>query len=217
MIKENVRVKERLSDVDRINIIKYLVAGNFTTDENGNTLYTPYFKKINDITAFFLYAVEGLTFEPNIDNSVYESIIGDNDLYEIYDFARERLFQYSEIDEMVKDMVEFEKQKIIHSYSKKDSLSELLDAITEKVKGFDLGSINIKDAFDMLSKIPENGINADSVVDAYFDSDYHKEKEQELVDAKNDKIRELKEENQKLKNQWSGRNVINYPKKQTDK
>ena len=58
MIKNNVKVKDRLSMDEKINATIYLTSSYFIDGE-----YTPYYRELSDIVVFFKYAVEGLEFE----------------------------------------------------------------------------------------------------------------------------------------------------------
>ena len=167
MIKEYVKVKELLSEAEKINMTNFLFDGYFLSGQNGEIIYTPYFREINKRTAFFLYAVEGLTFEEQKDEygnaiidetgesvmeSVYDCSVTDTDLRKLYDgvfssqnntYAGLKL-QLEQIDTDVRDMVEFKKLQIIHT--KKDSLSELLSMFTRKLDSLDLNDLNLEES-----------------------------------------------------------------------
>lgn len=213
MIKNNVQLKETLSVMDKINYINFLVDGYFDVDDDGDINYTPYFREINDISAFFSYCVTGLEFETITDRngnktleSVYQTVIKDKELMNLYSLAfasyiqNPLKIQLEEINSIVMDIVEFEKQKIIHA--KRDSLAELVDLIAEKLE-----TTNLEEVIGKLQKLAD--ITTQDVVNEYMSSEYHKKNEKALFDSKNEEIKKLKEENIKLKNQISARNVVN--------
>lgn len=122
MIKKNVQVKKSLSTIDKIMMTKELVEGYFVGGE-----YTPYYKEINDIVAFFTYCVDGIEFEYTEDEkgkkvreSVYNAVTKDSQLLDIYNsldpnYDGTLMAQIEAINNDVSDMVEFRKQCIIHS------------------------------------------------------------------------------------------------------
>lgn len=122
MIKKNVQVKKSLSTIDKIMMTKELVEGYFVGGE-----YTPYYKEINDIVAFFTYCVDGVEFEYTEDEegkkmreSVYNAVTKDSQLLDIYNsldpnYDGTLMAQIEAINNDVSDMVEFRKQCIIHS------------------------------------------------------------------------------------------------------
>ena len=126
MIKNDVKKKKELTVIDRINMTNFLVEGYFTDGK-----YTPYYRDLNDIVAFFRYCVDGIEFEK--DESVYNSVINDPKLMELYyespNFLPPELrLQLEKIDSDVTDMVEFRKQCIIHASTKiDDKVKEILD------------------------------------------------------------------------------------------
>lgn len=163
MIKDNVKVKELLSEADKINMTNFLCEGYFFTADDGSILYTPYLREINWRTAFFLYAVEGLTFEAQKDEdgniitdgsgetsieSAYDCSVSDDELDALYKkvfTGRSKTYetlksQLSIIENDVLDMVDFKKQQIIHT--QKDTLTEYLNVISEKMSSIDFNAIN---------------------------------------------------------------------------
>lgn len=131
MIKNDVKVKKQLTIVEIIKMTKELVEGYFIGGE-----YTPYYKEINDIVAFFKYCVDGLKFDIVEDGngkktleSVYNSVANDselmsmfNNLDEVYDSSL--LSQIESIHTDVADIVDFRKQFIIHSSTSIDKKVE---------------------------------------------------------------------------------------------
>lgn len=127
MIKNRPAIKKELSIEDKINMTKYLVSGYFISDE-----YTPYYRGINEIIAFFTYCVSGIEFETQKDTdgkpvkeSVYLAVTGDNELMELWrkrntNCSATLKSQLNEIYNDVSDIIDFEKQKLVHSSTSVD-------------------------------------------------------------------------------------------------
>lgn len=233
MVKNNVQVKEKLSVTDKINMTKGLVAGYFIDGE-----YTPYYSEINDIVAFFTYCVDGIEFSE--DESIYASVVEDKELMAMYtgsgipDLRPYKLReQLDEIYTIVKDMVEFEKQRIIHSSTPIDE--KVLEILEKESRNKDAELKLIKDTerlqkeqvkqLEYVNKIssmmtPEETVElnrlmlkngeydpnemAKVVADRYFESGKHDENLESVIQAKNDKIREL----EVYKQEHDARNVL---------
>ena len=218
MIKNDVQIKERLNIVDKINYINFLVSGYFDIDKYGNKKYTPYFREINDVIAFFTYCVTGLEFENVFDEngnkkmeSIYKAVTSDEELMNLYSvvftpygsggYYENLQEQLQEINETVMDIVEFEKQKIIHGERERNSFAELMDVIVDKIS-----KVNIDEAMKKIENF--SNITKQDIINEYMKSDYHIQNEKSLFDAKQEEIRKLREENTNLRNQISARNVL---------
>lgn len=164
MIKNNVSVKTKMDEKDVIAFTKDYADGFFSEDEFGNVSYTPYMKDLQFKLLFYLYCVDGLTFESVTDEAgkeVMEGALGAieddkevNDLFTgylkgIYK-GRPLSYQLGRIKKDALDMVEFRKQVIIHS--KKDALSDLLNVFSEKISSIDLSNFNPEAISDYIVK-----------------------------------------------------------------
>lgn len=236
MVKENVKIKSSLPIIDKINMIKYLVSGYFINGE-----YTPYFKEINDIVAFFKYCVEGLEFESKEDEngnevpeSIYEVVINDEELMELWE--RRYYVLKSQLETIytdVLDMVEFEKQRLIHSSTSIDD--KVLEILQKESRNKDAELKALQEAervqkaqakqLEYANKIsemmtPEETVElnrlvlkkceydpnemAQIIADRYLESNHHTDNVESVLAAKNDKIREL----ESYKKMYEARNVL---------
>lgn len=150
MKKHNVTVKKSLSLTDKIQYSQFLAESCFREKEDGTTEYTPFFREVGEITAFFSCCVTGLELESTKDTdgntrteSLYAAVTADEELMELYRLVldspkngpyRTLLSQLWQAKGTARELVEFRKQKLIHE--KKDSLSALLDTFTEKLNAF---------------------------------------------------------------------------------
>jgi hypothetical protein len=129
---------------------------------------------------------EGLTFDENEDK--YTSFMSNEEVVDSYYSALENNRCFKEILEDVKEVVEFKK----HQYASKSSLDTLLEEITSIVRKFGNG-LDLATITEFAKKFNESGLNAKGLVDEYMNSDAHKSKEQEVIDAKNKQIKALVE------------------------
>ena len=204
MKKNNVKVKENITMVDKVNAINLIVSSYFTDGE-----YTPYYSKMADVIAAVTYFTEGLDFAEGDD--IYDAVTQDE---ELNDMVHDILFE----DDMIfvkdnaKDKVEFLKQKIIHSHADMDKIIEACNVIIDSLENF--SKLNIKEmkkedmqnASIVLEKLASNNNLTPEVIsnvlkDAVgFNMDKATE---EIIDAKNAEIRELR----KYKALWESRNT----------
>lgn len=175
MIKNDVKIKKSLSLSDRIAITNIVVDNHFSENEvTGETNYIPYFRELSFINSFAEYVLDGVVFDE--DNNIYESVIGDNELRDLYnDWTG--TFDYIQISTDVDVMVEFKKQQLIHN--KKSSLDNLLNTITDVVKKMD-ESLNMNDVSALIPKLAKLGenFNQEEVVNQIINSISNKEKQQ---------------------------------------
>lgn len=172
MKKENVMIKPSLTLPEKISMTKFLFSSYFTNPEGygeDTFSYTPYLKDLSEITAFFTYCVEGLTFEPlneeaetgknaaPVIESIYDAVSTDTDLMEAYENvlspdSRYPLLtaQLMDIRKDVDDMVDFEKKLLLSK--QKDALSELLDAFKNKITEIDLSGLDVNEFLKTFGK-----------------------------------------------------------------
>lgn len=175
MRKENVTIRPSLTLPEKISMTKFLFSSYFTTPEgygDDTFSYTPYLKELSEITAFFTYCVEGLTFEPLSESpdesnntesgieSIYDAVKDDTELMASYENvlspdSRYPLLtaQLMDIRKDVEDMVDFEKKLLLSK--QKDALSELLDTLKNKINDIDVSGLDINEFFRAVGR-PEN-------------------------------------------------------------
>ena len=204
MKKGKIEIKKNISMVDKVNAINLIVSSYFTDGE-----YTPYYSDMAQGMAVVTYVIEGIEFEEGED--IYDAVMQDE---ELNDMVHDILFE----DDMIfvkdnaKDKVEFIKQKIIHSHADMDKIIEACNVIIDSLENF--SKLNIKEmkkedmqnASIVLEKLASNNNLTPEVIsnvlkDAVgFNMDKATE---EIIDAKNAEIRELR----KYKALWESRNA----------
>ena len=204
MKKGKIEIKKNISMVDKVNAINLIVSSYFTDGE-----YTPYYSDMAQVMAVVTYFIEGIEFEN--DEDIYTAVMQDE---ELVDIVHDVLFN----DDMIfiknnaRDKVEFLKQKIIHSHADMDKIIEACNVIVDSLENF--SKLNIKEmkkedmqnASIVLEKLASNNNLTPEVIsnvlkDAVgFNMDKATE---EIIDAKNAEIRELR----KYKALWESRNT----------
>ena len=114
MKKEDMRVKESISLVDKILVIEAIVSSYFVAGD-----YTPYYKESATIEAIIRYLIQGIEFEN--DESPYECYLKDTDLNAlVWSFINpysnndhSKIMQ--EILSVVEDKVNLLKEKFSHT------------------------------------------------------------------------------------------------------
>ncbi len=77
------------------------------------------------------------------------------------------------------------------------AIVDLINMIKDKIEAFGNG-LNSDVVMDFIQKFSESGIDGESIVKAYLDSDQYKENVADVVDAKNADIRDLKQQLNKV-------------------
>lgn len=128
MKKNNVRIKENISFVDKVNVIKEIVASYFVA---GN--YTPYYRERATVIAIVNNFIEGIEFET--EEEVYDSVCEDIEIMEIVEKFK-TTHHMCMINKNVDDIVEFEKQRIIHGSSDLETIAEFCKMISNVLSNF---------------------------------------------------------------------------------
>ena len=128
MKKDNVRIKENISFVDKVNVIKEIVASYFVA---GN--YTPYYRERATVIAIVNNFIEGIEFET--EEEVYDSVCEDIEIMEIVEKFK-TTHHMCMINKNVDDIVEFEKQRIIHGSSDLETIAEFCKMISNVLSNF---------------------------------------------------------------------------------
>ena len=105
------------------------------------------------------------------------------------------------LETSVKDNIVY-KKNIAHD-NISTALVDLINTVKEKIEAFGDG-LDSNAVMEFIQKFSEADLNSESIVDAYLNSDVHKNKVTELVDSKNAEIRDLK---QKI-NDMTAKNVV---------
>ena len=204
MKKGKIEIKKNITMVDKVNAINLIVSSYFTNGE-----YTPYYSDMAQVMAVVTYFIEGIEFEEGED--IYDAVMQDE---ELNDMVHDILFE----DDMIfvkdnaKDKVEFLKQKIIHSHADMDKIIEACNVIIDSLENF--SKLNIKEmkkedmqnASIVLEKLASNNnLTPEVISNVLKDAVGFKmdEATEEIIDAKNAEIRELR----KYKALWESRNT----------
>lgn len=199
-----IKIKEIMFE-DKISAIEDIASEYFMVDSYGDVHYTPYFSEIAVVNAIVKYFLTGVEFEDgDTKQSIYNEAL--NNKYILKQIKRffvnssenaeeenENNKKYIEIMnsimDNVKDKVKFTKQKLIHGQSLDvlDKISLMCDKLTSLLSITD-------NVVSVMNKIAESDITPEAITKAIkdavaFDMDSATE---EIIDAKNEQIRELK-------------------------
>ena len=229
MKKSLLKVKNTITFEDKLNAID-LILNAFWDDETGE--YTPWMEEPARIIAVGKYFIEGYTLEDG--ENIFKLYLSDDDLKGLVDNfinpdTNSRNGSYKRyikvmdfVDEMVHDKLEWTKQNIIHAHPDMDRIVKgvnvFIDAF-ENLANLDLTALTpemIENGKTFIDKLKETGFdvspeNLTKIVKdaAAFDID---KASQDIIDAKNEQIKKLQEENRelkKVKGNFSARNVMN--------
>ena len=198
---KNLKIKDDLSFMDYVDAIQYISSYYFIGGR-----YTPYYKDIGEVEGVIKYFIEGIEF--GIDDSMYEAYLKNEQLRELVDkfivdsskFATDYTRVMKWIRENVSDIVEFEKQRIIHHNDSLDRIVEFCDIAIDlfrKLSEININSLsdeNLKVAIDFMKQLQQSGISEKSLTNAFRTAaNINPDKQSaEIIDS-------LKAENQKLK------------------
>lgn len=228
MKKSLLKVKNTITFEDKLNAID-LILNAFWDDETGE--YTPWMEEPARIIAVGKYFIEGYTLEDG--ENIFKLYLSDDDLKGLVDNfinpdtdsrngSYKRYIKVMDfVDEMVHDKLEWTKQNIIHAHPDMDRIVKgvnvFIDAF-ENLANLDLTALTpemIENGKTFIDKLKETGFdvspeNLTKIVKdaAAFDVD---KASQDIIDAKNEQIKKLQEENRelkKVKGNFSARNVI---------
>ena len=120
---KNVKIKERLTDRELAMFAEGVAELLFPTDFSGVKTYSPYMKHIGYKTMFFIYCIDGLTFEHDVDGNIEDvlsAIESDKKLQALYkDFVegkyvdKEICKQIKEIVPLIDETIEFKKGRLL--------------------------------------------------------------------------------------------------------
>lgn len=229
MKKTLLKVKNDITFEDKLNAIN-LILSAFWDDNTGE--YIPWMEEPARIIAVETYFIEGYELEKG--ENLYKLYLSDDDLKGLVDNfinpdtdsrngSYKRYIKVMDfVDEMVHDKLEWTKQNIIHANPDMDRIVKgvnvFIDAF-ENLANLDLTALTpemIENGKTFIDKLKETGFdvspeNLTKIVKdtAAFDID---KASQDIIDAKNEQIKKLQEENRelkKVKGNFSARNVMN--------
>ena len=229
MKKSLLKVKNTITCEDKLNAIN-LILGAFWDDNKGE--YIPWMEEPARIIAVAKYFIEGYELEKG--ENLYKLYLSDDDLKGLVDNfinpdtdsrngSYKRYIKVMDfVDEMVHDKLEWTKQNIIHAHPDMERIVKgvnvFIDAF-ENLANLDLTALTpemIENGVSFMEKLKESGfeINAENFTKIVKDAAaFNIDKaSQDIIDAKNDQIKKLQEENKELKKEkgnFSARNVMN--------
>lgn len=229
MKKTLLKVKNDITFEDKLNAID-LILEAFWDDDTGE--YIPWMEEPARIIAIAKYFIEGYELEKG--ENLYKLYLSDDDLKGLVDNfinpdTDSRNGSYKKyikvmdfVDKMVHDKLEWTKQNIIHANPDMDRIVKgvnvFIDAF-ENLANLDLTALTpemVKDGVSFMEKLKESGfeINAENLTKIVKDAAaFNIDKaSQDIIDAKNEQIKKLQEENRELKKakgNFSARNVMN--------
>lgn len=192
---EKLRMKEHISIQDKIMAIEDIVMSHFSFDVDGYvTDYTPYFAEIATVEAIMNHFTEGVEFEEN--EIIYNEVVNNKELANYVDqfFVKKQIRSNTTLTdaqmimkfvmENAADKINFLKQMYLNQLlTKKDSLSSLINTLTEKIKELHIPNIENMDVTavnQFIKKFNESDFSAESIVKAFLNSDYKKQQDDEL-------------------------------------
>lgn len=187
MIKENLKLKEKLTFQEVTDFTNELVNACFDEDESGDVVYMPYNTEPTFKILFYLFCVDGLTFED--DDMILELAESDEDLVDIWDSYKTLSIEDNDslpsqlwsIREYAQEMTEFKIQQIVH----KSPWELLVRALVDKINSADFNVNTL----------------ADAIMSAYLKSDAFKENRESAKKAREahvQTIEQIKLEAEKL-------------------
>ena len=217
MKKDNVRIKDNISIIDEITAIKSIVDYYFTDGE-----YTPYYADMAKVTVIAENFLDGVEFEAA--DYVYECVMQNEDLYKcvnkflipsVSKVDAKYLSCMERIMKQVEDIVEFEKQKMIHNSDAFSVVGDMCLAVKDIIDNF---SKNNEIAQKFISDLQESGITEETLTNAVrnaanqfkmADSEVTEGQRQRIAEQQ-DQLQEKEAEIQELrkwKREYMARNV----------
>lgn len=199
MKKDKVKIKDTLSIVDEISAINSIANYYFTDGE-----YTPYYSELAKITSIAQYFLDGIEFEP--EDYIYQLVMENDDIYKcVKKFIqpsanKSDTVYYSKMENIMKqveDIVEFEKQKLIHGSDTIKAIGDLCDSITTILNNIaEMNSPeNIQIAKDFMEEIKQNGVTEETLANAARKAaDQFKMSNNEIIEGQRQRIAEQQEQ-----------------------
>lgn len=226
-----LKIKENITPDLIAQAIEYISNSCFI----GGT-YNPYYIGFTERLAIVQYFLDGIEFEEGDSLFVISELDEVNNLVKkFYGDKRfsEQAALMEEIRENVKEVVEFKKQRLIHGADAIESIAKNIEDITGRLNEFGNFIGNLDVALGNLVNLDLSGVNKEDVENArklaekFANGDMAKvlkeaanfdidKASQEIIDAKNAEIEDLKKRNAVLEREHNVRNVLAF-KKEVDK
>ena len=222
-----LKIKENITPDVIAQAIEYISNSCFI-----NGTYNPYYRGFAEKTAIVQFFLDGIEFEEGDSLFVICELDDVKKLIAKF-YGDKRVNKYSPIMDTVNhnvdEIVEFRKQRLIHGADAIESIAKNIDDITGRLNEFgnfienldvalgnlvnlDLSAVN-KDDIENARKLADKFANGDMAKAlkeaANFDID---KATQEIIDAKNAQIEELKKRNALLEKEHNARNVLAFKK-----
>ena len=226
-----LKIKENITPDIIAQAIEYISNSCFI----GGT-YNPYYMGFAERLAIVQYFLDGIEFEEGDSLFVISELDEVKKLISRF-YGDKRVSEQAKIIDIVREnaneAIEFKKQRMIHGADAIESIAKNLEDITGRLNEFgnfignldvalgnlvnlDLSAVN-KEDIENARKLAEKFANGDMAKAlkeaANFDVD---KASQEIIDAKNAEIEELKKRNAVLEREHNARNVLAF-KKEVDK
>lgn len=196
MTKNDVRIKDNITIVDKIRAIEDIVSSYWTDGE-----YTPYYADMAMVIAIVENFITGVEFEE--DDVIYDLVNSDEELSSlVYRFLKptENDSKYREIMyfvlENVEEMVRFEKQKVIHNSNAFAIVGEMCEAIVDVLGNFSgmsqmMTPENIETTKSFMTALKDKEITEETLASAVrIAADQFKMPESEIIEGQRRRIAE---------------------------
>lgn len=217
MKKDNVRIKNNITIVDEISAIESIVSYYFTDGE-----YTPYYAEMGKITAVAQNFLDGVEFEA--EDYVYECVMTNDDLYKcvnkflVPSAIKSDAQYYSRMERIMKqvdDIVEFQKQRIIHNTDAFSVVGAMCMAVKDILDNY---VQNTEVAQGFIEDLKASGITEETLTNAVRKAaDQFKMPESDVIEGQRNRIAEQQaqlqekeaeiQELRKWKREYMARNV----------
>lgn len=222
-----LKIKENITPDIIAQAIEYISNSCFI----GGT-YNPYYMGFTERLAIVQYFLDGIEFEEGDSLFVISELDDVKKLISKF-YGDKRVSEQAKlmdvVRENVKEVVEFKKQRMIHGADAIESIAQKFDRFDDMLEGLyvaidnlskiNFSEINTEDvdkAKKILDKLAASNfeLNEQSIANIIknavnFDMD---KASQEIIDAKNAEIEELKKRNAKLEQEHNARNVLAFKK-----
>lgn len=196
MTKNDVRIKDNITIVDKIRAIEDIVSSYWTDGE-----YTPYYSDMATVIVIVENFITGVEFEE--DDVIYDLVNSDEELSSlVYRFLNptENDSKYREIMyfvlENVEEMVRFEKQKVIHNSNAFAIVGEMCEAIVDVLGNFSgmsqmMTPENIEATKSFMTALKDKEITEETLASAVrIAADQFKMPESEIIEGQRRRIAE---------------------------
>lgn len=217
MKKNNVKIKDNITIVDEISVIENIVAYYFTDEE-----YTPYYAEMGKVTAIAQNFLSGVEF--NTEDYIYELVMTNEDLYKcvnkfLVPSVSKSDAQYfncmERIMKQVDDIVEFEKQKLIHNTDAFSVVGAMCMAVKDILDNY-VQDTELAQGF--IEDLKTSGITEETLTNAVRKAaDQFKMSESDVIEGQRNRIAEQQaqlqekeaeiQELRKWKREYMARNV----------